>query len=164
MMDWWPKTKAVPFVVEEVQSSDFETLAEIHARSFEHGWDEIELERLTAQEGVFVLIIRQPNGAGKRLPVGFIMIRAVLDEAEILTIAVDPQVRGQGLAGKLLHQAMFRLYGDRCKELFLEVDASNDAAMKLYKSHGFRKVGERKGYYGSGDGDGTALVLRADLV
>lgn len=164
MIDWLRKPKLAPAVVEDAESEDYSALAEIHARSFSHAWDEIELERLAGQAGVFVLIIREPNDEATRVPLGFIMVRAVVDEAEILTIAVDPESRGRGLAGKLLHQSMFRLYGDRCREMFLEVDASNAPALQLYNSHGFRKVGERKGYYRSGDGDGTALVLKAALV
>jgi [ribosomal protein S18]-alanine N-acetyltransferase len=162
-MNWW-WFKAEPPVVEEVQDDDLPRLAEIHASSFGHAWDEDELSRLLSQTGVFALVIRRANPFGTRRPLGFILIRSVAGEAEILTIAVDPKHRGRGLAEKLLQQAMFRLYSERCECLFLEVDAANEPALRLYKARGFRKVGERKGYYRSGDGDGTALVMRVDLL
>ncbi|MBD8878634.1 GNAT family N-acetyltransferase [Roseibium polysiphoniae] len=162
MSYWWSRPE--PPVVEEVVDEDLPQLAEIHSASFGHGWGEEELARLLGQSGVFALVIRRANPFGTRKPMGFILIRSVAGEAEILTIAVDPKCRGRGLAGSLLHQAMFRLYGDRCECLFLEVDAANEAALRLYKGRGFRKVGERKGYYRSGDGDGTALVMRVDLL
>ncbi|WP_417668337.1 ribosomal protein S18-alanine N-acetyltransferase [Roseibium sp.] len=158
------RSRTAPPFVEEAQAEDLPRMAEIHARSFAHAWDADELARMLGQEGTFALVVRRPQGTSPSKVLGFILIRAVADEAEILTVAVDPQSRSGGLAGKLLKEATFRLYGDRCEALFLEVDAANEPALRLYKAAGFRKVGERKGYYRAGDGDGTALVMRADLL
>ncbi|WP_417688593.1 ribosomal protein S18-alanine N-acetyltransferase [Roseibium sp.] len=158
------RSRTAPSFVEDAKTDDLTRLAEIHSRSFTHSWDEEELSRLMDQAGVFVLVIRRPVALGSRKVLGFIMIRTVAGEAEILTIAVDPKNRGEGLARQLLREALFRLYSERCEALFLEVDAANEPALKLYKSAGFRKVGERKGYYRAAEGDGTALVMRADLL
>ncbi len=160
-MSFW-RSRAEPPVVEKADDEDLPRLAEIHAASFAHSWSEDEIARLGGQDGGLNLIVRRPS-AGRRNALGFILIRSVAGEAEILTIAVDPQHRGAGLARLLLKEAMFRLYSDRCECLFLEVDAANRPALSLYKAAGFRQVGERKGYYRSGDGDGTALVMRVDL-
>ncbi|MEJ8475109.1 GNAT family N-acetyltransferase [Roseibium algae] len=162
MSFWWTRTQ--PPVVEEAISEDLPRLAEIHAASFQHAWDEDELARLMDPDGAFALVIRRANPFGTRMPLGFILIRSVAGEAEVLTIAVDPAHRTRGLAGKLLQEAQFRLYAERCECLFLEVDTANEPALSLYKARGFRKVGERKGYYRAGDGDGTALVMRVDLL
>ena len=64
---------------------------------------------------------------------------------------------------RLMQEAMFRLYGERCASVFLEVDGANEAALHLYRSLRFQQVGERKGYYRQSEKDGTALVMRADL-
>lgn len=161
MSFWWFRT-ASP-VVEDALDEDLPMLAEIHAKSFAHNWSTGELARLKGQEGVSIRVARRANAYGTRKPLGFLMTRTVADEAEVLTIAVDPRQRGRGIAKKLMKDKMFRLYGKRCACLFLEVDAGNEPALRLYKSLGFKQVGERKGYYRSGEGDGTALVMRVNL-
>ena len=151
-------------VVEEALDSDLAALAEIHAASFTHGWDADELATLRDQSGAFLLIARRPHPKGKREPLGFVLMREVAGEAEVLTLAVSPRHRRHGLAARLMRDGMFRLYGNRCEALFLEVDAANDAAVALYRSLGFLQVGERKGYYRSPvSGEGTALVMKRTI-
>jgi len=161
MSFWWFWT--APPVVEDALDEDLPKLAEIHARSFVHDWDAEELARLKAQPGVSIRVARRASPYGTRNPFGFLILRQAADEAEVITVAVHPRQRGRGVAKKLMKDGMFRLYGDRCASLFLEVDAANEPAILLYRSLGFRQVGERKGYYRSGEGDGTALVMRVDL-
>ncbi len=160
-MFWW--LWAHPPLIEEATDKDFDQLAQIHARSFSHEWDSSELASLSSQNGVKIFLARRSDPFGSRNPVGFVTLRTVADEAEILTIAVDPRQRGRGVARKLMETARYRLYAERVKDLFLEVDAANAAAVSLYKSLGFKEVGKRKGYYAESDGDGTALVMRYDL-
>lgn len=150
-------------VVEEAIAEDLPALSRIHDKSFAHGWSEDDLHRLMQDTGALMLVARTPGKHRDATLQGFVLVRNVADEAEVLTLAVDPSCRGRGLGKALMQQALFQLYGQRCTCLFLEVDASNHAAVSLYKGLGFRKVGERKSYYRSGDGDGTALVMRVDL-
>lgn len=161
MSFWWFLT--APPVVEAALDEDFAKLAAIHAQSFAHSWSTDELERLHRQAGVSIRVMRRASPLGTRNPLGFLIIRTVADEAEVLTIAVHPRYRGRGIGKKLMQSGLFDLYGERCASLFLEVDAANEPAVRLYKSLGFQQVGERKGYYRAGEGDGTALVMRADL-
>lgn len=161
MSFWWFWSS--PPVVEKVEDEDLPRLAEIHERSFAHAWGADELASMKAQDGVMILTARRASPYGTRQPLGFLILRLVADEAEVLTIAVDPRHRGRGVGKKLLQDGMFRLYSERCSSLFLEVDAGNDNALLLYRSLGFRQVGERKGYYKASENDGTALVMRVDL-
>ncbi|MTH99736.1 GNAT family N-acetyltransferase [Roseibium sp. RKSG952] len=161
MTYWW--FWGTPPIIEAAAVGDLPALADIHRKSFPHAWDADELARMRAHEGTQILIARRPSPYGTRSVVGFLILRSAGDEAEVITIAVDPRHRGKGVAGALMKDGMFRLYADRCACLFLEVDAVNMPAVKLYRRLGFEKVGERKGYYRAGDGDGTALVMRADL-
>jgi len=80
-------------------------------------------------------------------------------EAEILTLAVVPQARGQGLGRALLHAAIAQSEALGAEAVFLEVGADNPHALALYAGLGFAKVGLRNAYYTSGD----ALVLRLPL-
>lgn len=78
---------------------------------------------------------------------GFALGRVVLDEAELLTIAVSPEAQGQGLG-----RACLVLFETVCREkgatrILLEVAATNEPALRLYRATGFAEDGRRKGYY-----------------
>jgi ribosomal-protein-alanine N-acetyltransferase len=79
-------------------------------------------------------------------PAGFAMIRSVMDEAELLLLAVDPAFRRRGIAGALLRAVIAEAQASGIADLHLEVRAGNEAVM-LYTAQGFAKVGERRGYY-----------------
>jgi ribosomal-protein-alanine N-acetyltransferase len=91
---------------------------------------------------------------------GMILARVAADEAEILTLAVDPARRRQGIGAALLRAAMERAAGMGATAMFLEVAVTNQAARALYAAHGFTEAGLRRRYYA----DGTdALILRSTL-
>lgn len=78
---------------------------------------------------------------------GFLIGRAVADEAEILTLAVDPNARRRGVATKLVQGFLAEAKTHGAASVFLEVAATNDTAISLYLQAGFAKVGRRRGYY-----------------
>lgn len=122
-------------------------LAAMHQAVFaDEPWGERSFGVLLAQPGVMGWI--DPRG-------GFLLARAVLDEAEILTFGVGP--RRQGIATGLLRHAMAALRGLGVGVLHLEVAAGNDAARALYAKAGFAPAGVRPRYYADG---GDALMLR----
>ena len=91
---------------------------------------------------------------------GFLIVRSAGDEAEILTLAVDPSHRRQGLARALLAAAIDSLRKAGAKRLFLEVDEANEPARGLYQSLGAVAVGRRPRYYEHGaDADIFSLAL-----
>jgi len=156
--------KQSPSVVEEAKDADLSHLADIHREGFTHGWSDGELAKLMANESYFCLVTRQKGKADKP-PVAFIMVRTAADEAEIITIATKKSARRKGAALQLLEAVIRRLQGNRATSLFLEVDENNAAAIQLYRKLGFKKVGERKGYYVAQDRENpsTALVMQFDL-
>ena len=91
---------------------------------------------------------------------GMVLARAVADEAEILTLAVAPEARRQGIARALLAAAIRAAEARGAAEMFLEVAAGNAPARALYFRCGFAEVGRRRRYYADGE---DALVLRAAL-
>lgn len=80
---------------------------------------------------------------------------AVVGEAELLRIAVNPEARGRGLGRSILGASTEALYNLGITELHLEVRVSNTAARRLYEAEGWREAGLRKGYYR--DGEDAAL-------
>ncbi len=90
---------------------------------------------------------------------GFIVWRAVADEAEIITIGVAPNARRSGIAAAMLGIMEADLKKHGVKHIFLEVAADNAPARALYEQNGFVQVGVRPGYY-----DGTdAIMMRKDI-
>ena len=79
-------------------------------------------------------------------PAGFAMVRQVLDEVELLLIAVIPVQRRRGVGQALLRAVLADAQADNARKVHLEVRAGNEAS-RLYTAFGFAKVGERRGYY-----------------
>ena len=82
---------------------------------------------------------------------GFYLARAVLDETELLLLAVEPAQRGRGLGAALLGHFIAAARAGGARRAFLEMRRGNPAAA-LYEGNGFRKIGERPAYYRSRDG------------
>lgn len=142
-----------------VARSEADALAEIHSVAFGHAWSAEEFAALLAERTVFAIGVRRAS----RLA-GFVLVRVVADEAEILTIAVRPNSRRRGFGRMLMDEALRRLHRAGASACFLEVDRSNAPALALYRSLGFSVAGERRNYYRTDAGaDGTALVMRVQL-
>ena len=91
--------------------------------------------------------------------VGYAGVQVVLDEGYITNVAVRPECRRQGIAGKLLQVFLDFAKGNRLAFLTLEVRASNYDAIALYGSRGFRSVGRRKNYYEHPKEDAIIMTL-----
>jgi len=144
------------------EQNDVEALYTLHAKSFWHGWDREAFQSFLQDPQVAGFIAR-PVGQPKKLA-GFILARLIADEAEILSIAVDPDHRKSG-TGRALMDALLRyLHKERAEMLFLEVDELNSAARALYKRFGFIETGRRPGYYQSQTGRSDALILQRKLI
>ncbi|ODN72141.1 GNAT family N-acetyltransferase [Methylobrevis pamukkalensis] len=153
-----------PVLIEPADLGEADELAEIHATGFHRGWSPPEVEALLVQDRMIALVGRRGSLFGSRRPVGFVLVRKAGDEAEVLTLVVSPHHRRRGIAARLMDEAMRRLYAERVRSLFLEVDEGNAAAIGLYRRLGFREVGRRDNYYArSGGPAGGALVMRADI-
>jgi len=97
-------------------------------------------------------------------PVGLVLVRTLLDEAEILTLCADPAVRRRGVATALMRAAMDRARAAGAARMFLEVAAGNPAARALYAGLGFVETGRRKGYYRHAGHVDDAIVMEAPLA
>ncbi|MFK7764777.1 MAG: GNAT family N-acetyltransferase [Roseobacter sp.] len=129
-------------------------MARIHAAAFapSRGWNDTEFTSLCAAPGVE--LYTQPHG--------FALVRVMADEAELLTLAVDPSKQRLGIADKL----MWEWLSVQNKSIaFLEVASDNHAAQSLYGKHGFTVVGLRKGYYQRAGGSAVdAVLMRASFT
>jgi ribosomal-protein-alanine N-acetyltransferase len=135
-------------------AEDAALLGVMHETAFEAPWGEAEIAALLGGPGGFAVI------AEKDEPLGFILCRAIGGEAEILTLAVRPEARRQGLGRALVDAAATLSQQAGADALFLEVAEDNIPAMELYRSAGFRLAGRRTEYYQRADGATDALVMR----
>ena len=92
---------------------------------------------------------------------GMVLARVVADEGEILTLAVHPRRRRQGLGRVLLSAALAEAGARGALTMYLEVSERNLAARMLYAGSGFAEVGRRPSYYAGGS---AALVLQAAIA
>jgi ribosomal-protein-alanine N-acetyltransferase len=146
--------------IEPGESRDAKELARIHAQSFYRGWPVEEFVGFLNDGASPVYIACD----ARRRIAGFALIRNVLDESELLTIAVDPKWRGKGLGRALLNAVFADLMLSPARRMFLEVDEQNLSALRLYQKLGFATISSRKGYYPRPDGSAaTALVMARDL-
>ncbi|CAM5519100.1 Ribosomal-protein-alanine N-acetyltransferase OS=Afipia felis OX=1035 GN=NCTC12722_00017 PE=4 SV=1 [Afipia felis] len=145
--------------VEPATLSDAPALARLHKASFHRGWDVDEFEQLLADRSV--LAHRLCMG---RNVAGFILSRMAADEAEILSVAIAPELRGRGLSRRLVQTHLGYLAGMGIRTVFLEVEENNRPARALYASAGFSTVGRRDRYYkDDGGAQLNAIVMRRDL-
>lgn len=146
-------------------AEDVERLAALHGRCFEEAWDAASLARLLAMPGAFAFMA-EPSAANDApdLPLlGFVLARVGGGEAEILSIGVDPAMRGRRIGRELLEAAATAAIAAGADTLFLEVAEDNEEAIRLYERFGFYLVGMRPGYYARGETRVAARTLKCDL-
>ena len=120
-----------------------DALAALHLRCFDRHprpWSAPEFQDLLASPLNFLLT--RPNG--------FLLGRAVAGEAELLTLAVAPEARHQGIASALLQDFALACRARGAARAFLEVAEDNRPAIALYASRGWETGGRRRNYYAPG--------------
>lgn len=151
-----------------LSEADASVLSDMHALSFDPPWGTSDMLGLLAQDTVFGFMAIETGAFLKTRQLGFVLVRRLVDESEILTIAVSPRARGRGVGRQLMTQTLRTLYSERIDRLILEVDESNASALHLYRKLGFTQIGERKGYYSNaerqqGTSGSTALVMSCNV-
>ena len=142
-------------------AEDAAAAARLHAACFEGAeqWNAWSFRDTLALTTTLALGIEQDG----RLT-GLIVIQKVRPDAEILTIAVDPQHRRQGHAATLLKRACDLLGPYGIDRLLLDVAEDNTAAASFYRAHAFRMDGRRSHYYQRGPGGAVDALLMSRPV
>jgi len=106
-------------------------------------------------DGIVLVAVEEGGGIA-----GFIAARSMGPEAEMLNLAVDPDLRRQGTGRNLVEALHNRLRAAGAERVYLEVRPSNLAAQHLYHSVGYVECGRRRGYYASNGEDALVLEIR----
>lgn len=140
------------FRILPLQPQDLSAVVAIEQQSYPFPWSEGQFLQELANPVATVELI----WVGDRLA-GYICYWLIVGELQILNLATSPQFRRQGVAGQLLDHAFAGCAELGLERAWLEVRASNKAAIGLYERHGFVADTVRAGYYRGGE-DAVLMV------
>lgn len=143
--------------VERARPADLSRIHAIAAQSFEAVWSLAAFEEELRSAESALWVARDAAGALR----GYLVVRRLLDEAHLLSLAVEPASRRRGAATALLEAALAAERAAGARLAALEVRPGNAAALAFYARHGFRTVGRRRRYYPDGE---DALLLGLGLA
>lgn len=126
--------------------------------AFGEAWTASQLAGMMVMHGTWLTLARLDAAT-----LGFALVRSILDEAELLLLAVDPGWRGRGIGAALVNECLSNARGMGIKSMHLEVRSTNNA-IQLYSKMGFTHVHTRHNYYRGISGTlHDALSFRLDL-
>jgi ribosomal-protein-alanine N-acetyltransferase len=150
---------AVP-VFRPMRREDLERVVEIERAAFSHPWSRDLIAREMSHAWSTILLAVETTAGGEAV-LGLVVFWLVHDEVHVLNVAVAPEARRRGTARALMREAERRGLERGARIVTLEVRRSNQAAVELYRSLGYRKVGVRPRYYAEEGED--AIVMERDL-
>jgi len=121
--------------IETGSPADLPHLLSLEQQGMASPWSSGALAQQLSNPGSELLVA---NHAQTHKPIGYVAIRRVADEAEILRLNVEPHFRGQGIASQLLAATLRRLTENATATCFLEVRDGNSPALALYRRFSFR--------------------------
>lgn len=127
--------------------------------AYGEAWTLSQLAGVMVMPGTWLTIARVDAAV-----LGFALVRSVLDECELLLLAVHPLWRGRGVGRTLLADSLKTARRRGIRSMNLEVRSSNNA-IKLYENMGFEYAHRRPGYYRGQDGQlHDALSFRIEII
>lgn len=129
--------------IDPIQAKHATAIAQLHARLFDVPWSESSIRQMLEDTSTIAFLALAHSGE----PVGFVIGRTAADEAELLSIGVDPAWQKRGIGRLLVESLCDASQRAKARRLYLEVAADNLPALRLYTTLGGQKVGLRKAYY-----------------
>lgn len=142
----------------KLAQADLAEWSELESCCFEQAWSSTLLAQMLARGHCDCIGVRREG-----VLIAVAIVSSILDEAELLRIAVAQSAQGQGVARRLLDTCEVRLRDAGVQRWMLEVAADNQVAIDLYRKAGFQLDGTRKGYYPTANGAIDALLMSKAL-
>ncbi len=144
----------MPMTVRQAVMGDVDGICSVEEEAFSHPRSRRAVERELANTSLasyYVLTDRDGHVAG------YAGLWRVLDEGQIIDIAVNEAFRGRGYGEQLLRALMEKAWQDGCSHIFLEARVSNAAAAGLYRKVGYEVISVRKQYYSAPEEDAYVM-------
>ncbi|PLY16626.1 MAG: ribosomal-protein-alanine N-acetyltransferase [Sedimenticola sp.] len=143
--------------IRPMSESDVDAVMQVESRAYEFPWTPgIFRDCLRVGYHCWVYSLDQQI-------IGFSVMSVAVGEAHILNICIAPEHQGHGLGRRLLERTLTLAKKQGADTAFLEVRASNRAALRLYETLGFNEIGLRPGYYPAKAGREDAVLLALSL-
>lgn len=133
------------FKIRLATAEDIDRIMVLEEGAIPHPWQRKEIEKLITDENKCAFV-SEKNGH----IACYIGCEIVLDEGNIGNLVTEEEERGKGLATAIMKRLLEYLKERGVKNVYLEVESTNDAAILVYKKCGFRSYHIRKGYFGTG--------------
>lgn len=141
-------------VISKMTLSDLNEISEILTTDFDDFWNANILETELKNSFSRYIVAKIDDEI-----VGFAGVIDTIDQFEITNIVVKKSFRKQGIGNKLLEVLINMANNNNKKEIILEVNNKNLAAIKLYEKNGFKNIGIRKKYYNNEE-DANIMTLK----
>lgn len=147
-------------LIERATAEDLDRILRIEQESFSVPWTRKMFEVELTQNPFGRLDVARPAEASQDL-VGYVCFWVVFEELRLMTLAVEPSRRRQGIGRALLDHALASGRAQGATRALLEVRASNVAAVRMYEESGFRQTAVRARYYANPVED--AVLMEREL-
>ncbi|QRO01629.1 ribosomal protein S18-alanine N-acetyltransferase [Archangium violaceum] len=156
------ESKPCPFLIRRMTREDLPAVMDLEKASFRSPWSFELLQRELSHDWSVIFLLEEPISEGCRRLLGVSIFWIVHDEVHVLNVATAPEHRRRGVGRRLMEATLDEGRARKCCLATLEVRRSNEPAINLYKSFGFRPVGVRPNYYveeGQPPEDAIVMVL-----
>jgi ribosomal-protein-alanine N-acetyltransferase len=155
------RTEPAPsqYRIRRMQAEDLPAVMEIEKVAFRNPWSVELLRRELTHEWSTIFLAEEATDEGQTRLLGFSIFWLIQDELHILNVATAPGQRRRGVARAVLNATLEEAQRHPCTVATLEVRRSNEPAINLYRSFGFRAVGIRPNYYAEEGEDAIVMVL-----
>lgn len=141
--------------ISKMTLDDFAEIRDVIISDFDDFWNTNTLEQELEMDNSYYLVAKLDDEI-----VGFVGMKCVLDEADIMNIVTKKNKRNLGIGYSLLTELINVAKEKGIKILTLEVNESNNSAIHLYKKIGFKEISIRKNYYNTDN----ALIMQLSLL
>ncbi len=139
-------------IIREMQIADLDQVMPIEETLFSVPWSPVGFFSFLLRDDALFLVAEDQKEI-----IGYCGVLMVLDQGDIVNVGVKSERQRQGIARKLLNALIRKTEEKGVTALYLEVRAGNQAAIGLYESLGFCRLGVRKGYYEEPKEDGITM-------
>ena len=148
------------FIIREMQDDDLSEVVSLVDEASEFAWNAKRiLDSLNSPYDRCLLLCDAEAGG----ILAYAVLHLVLDESQLLNIAVLKSQQGQGLGSYFIQQLIAVAQRDNARLMLLEVRATNRAAIRLYEKQGFIRNGVRKAYYPADSGREDAWLYSLSI-